>query len=196
MVIDSLVARFGGSAISNSSTLQHANATLMTYVPRGHEHEILYHEVVKRLCKGIHKFPMGYGRVWVFPKTLTVGLVFKLPSEVQSILREMSKALPSVEGIKMCEDLMVPVWHASSTEQTFSAALSEVWAFRNLLSAAYPHGVRLGLARGLNLWNRADSETTPRSSRSFIDPPGWEDIPTPENTKIDMSRPLIHYILR
>jgi hypothetical protein len=132
----------------------------------------------------------------VFPKTLTVGLVFKLPNEVQPILREMSKALPSVEGIKICEDLMVPVWHTSSTEQTFSAALSEVWAFRNLLSAAYPHGVRLGLARGLNLWNRADSETIPRTSRSFHDPPQWKHMPKPKNTEIHMARPLIHSLLR
>jgi hypothetical protein len=99
----------------------------MNYMPP--EHEALYQKVVERVCKETYKFEMGYGRVWVFPKITTVGLIFKLPDEIQSILRETSKALPSLEGIKICEDLIVPVWHVSCTPQMRAAAIREAWAF-------------------------------------------------------------------
>jgi hypothetical protein len=166
MIIRSLAARFGGSAISNPTTFNYARATLIKYMPP--EHEALYQEVIERVCKETYKFDMGYGRVSVFPKITSVGLIFKLPDEVQSILREMSKALSSLEGIKICEDLMVPVWHVSCTPQMRAAAIREAWAFTNLLSTAHPHGIRLRRARGLTLRNRGYVETTPRTI-SFID---------------------------
>jgi hypothetical protein len=90
----------------------------------------------------------------------------------------MSKALPSLEGIQICKNVMVPVWQFSHTEETRAAAIREAWALRDLLSAAHPHGVRLSLARSLSLRNRESGETTPRTI-SFIDDPLY--VPTPDD---------------
>ncbi len=138
---------------SNPIPSKYAKAILIDYMPP--ENAALYQEVLDRVCKETYKFDMGYGRVSFFPKIRTVGLIFKLPDEVQFILREMSKALPSLEGIKICEDLVVPVWHVLRTPQNCAAAILEAWASTDLLSAAHPHGVRLSQARGLTVRNRA-----------------------------------------
>jgi hypothetical protein len=111
MIIESLVARFGGSAITSSRPFKCADATLMTYMPR--EHEALYQEVIEGVCKETYKFPLGYGSVSLSPGNTSVVLIFEFPDEVQSILREMSKALPSVEGIKIRKNLKVPILRVS-----------------------------------------------------------------------------------
>ena len=117
---------------------------------------------------------MGYGRVWVFPKTATVALMFKPTDEVQSILRRMSKAidgLSGVEKIKKCEDLTVPILLLSSTEPTHATSINEAYTFKKRLSKAFPHGIRLAMARGLAIQEAGPSKTPPETTPFTATPP-------------------------